>query len=96
MDIEEALHQVQEDKAFITVTSAEEKQALMDLCSEYWRPAAGCSATLWELYPHLIKKDNSPTFSCGNAKVFKACGKIQYLFKELIEQPIDIDTSELL
>lgn len=96
MDIEEILRQLRNSKAFVTVASAEEKQALMDLCSKYWKPATGCNARSWKRFPHLISYRSDPTFAGKSAEALIAEGKVQYLFKDLIEQPIVIDTSDLL
>lgn len=96
MDIEEILRQVRNGEAFVTVASAEEKQVLMDLCSKYWRPATGCNARSWKRFPHLISYRSDPTFAGKSAKALIAESKVQYLLKDLIEQPIVIDTSDLL
>ena len=96
MDITDVFPLVKSGRAFITVTSVEEKQVLMDLCSQYWRPATGCNARSWKRFPHLIFYRGDPAFAGKSADAFIAEGKIQYLFKDLIEKPIVIDTSDLL
>lgn len=96
MDIEDVLRQVRNHQTFVTVNSAEEKQTLMDLCSKYWRPATGCNAFSWKHYSHLIADADIATFSSQDAEALRMKGMIQYLFKDLIEQPIVIDTSDLL